>query len=228
MPTPMSMSSTAPAAPRSEPKPVIGVLALQGAFIEHVHKLQRLGVEAREVRLPEDLEGIDGLIIPGGESTTIGKLIDRFALRGPILDLARSGAPVWGTCAGMILLGKEVDADTRAREQPLLELMDIGVRRNAFGTQLDSFETELEFPALGPEPLPAVFIRAPIISRVGPGVEVLASLPDGRPVAARQANFLATSFHPELTADTRLHAWFAGLARRASRANEVEALRSPR
>jgi pyridoxal 5'-phosphate synthase pdxT subunit len=197
--------------------PVIGVLALQGAFIEHMHKLQSLGVEAREVRLPEDLEGIDGLIIPGGESTTIGKLIDRFALRQPILNLAHEGTPIWGTCAGMILLGKEVDSDTRARQQPLLELMDIGVRRNAFGTQLDSFETELDFPVLGEKHLPAVFIRAPIISQVGPEVEVLSRLPDGRPVAARQDNFVATSFHPELTPDNRLHAWFAELVASAEK-----------
>jgi 5'-phosphate synthase pdxT subunit len=191
---------------------VIGVLALQGAFIEHIRKLNELGVEGREVRLPSDLEGIDGLIMPGGESTTIGKLIDRFQLRQPILDLAHAGVPLWGTCAGMILLAREVDADTRARSQPLLELMDIGVRRNAFGTQLDSFETMLEFPVLGLEPIPAVFIRAPIISWVGPEVEVLSRLPDGRIVAARQDNFLATSFHPELTADNRLHAWFVDLA----------------
>ncbi|HET7035995.1 MAG TPA: pyridoxal 5'-phosphate synthase glutaminase subunit PdxT [Thermomicrobiaceae bacterium] len=196
---------------------VIGVLALQGAFIEHVKKLRELGVEAREVRLPSDLEGIDGLIIPGGESTTIGKLIDRFELRQPILDRAHAGMPIWGTCAGMILLGKEVDADTQARSQPLLRLMDIGVRRNAFGSQLDSFETELDFPVLGPEPLPAVFIRAPIISWIGPEVEVLAKLADGRVVAARQDHCLATSFHPELTADNRLHAWFCQLAAQASR-----------
>jgi 5'-phosphate synthase pdxT subunit len=191
---------------------VIGVLALQGAFIEHMHKLRELGVEGREVRLPEDLVGIDGLIMPGGESTTIGKLIDRFQLRQPILDLAHAGLPLWGTCAGMILLAKEVDADTRARSQPLLALMDIGVRRNAFGSQLDSFETLLDFPVLGLEPLPAVFIRAPIISWVGPEVETLSRLPDGRIVAARQDNLLVTSFHPELTADNRLHAWFADLA----------------
>ncbi|HEU5425198.1 MAG TPA: pyridoxal 5'-phosphate synthase glutaminase subunit PdxT [Nitrolancea sp.] len=202
---------------------VIGVLALQGAFIEHVKKLHALGVVVREVRLPADLEEIDGLIIPGGESTTIGKLIDRFELRQPILDRAHAGMPIWGTCAGMILLGQEVDADTQARSQPLLHLMDIGVRRNAFGSQLDSFETELDFPVLGPEPLPAVFIRAPIISWIGPEVEVLAKLPDGRIVAARQDQYLATSFHPELTADNRLHAWFVALAAQASRRPAAQA-----
>ncbi len=192
--------------------PAIGVLALQGAFIEHVHKLIRLGVDAREVRLPEQIEDLDGLIIPGGESTTIGKLIDRFELRRPICDLAASGRPLWGTCAGMILLGREVDADTRARSQPLLELMDLSVRRNAFGSQLDSFETDLDIPIVGTEPVHAVFIRAPVISRTGPSVEVLSALPNGQVVAARQGNLIATSFHPELTADDRLHAWFARLA----------------
>jgi len=191
---------------------IVGVLALQGAFIEHVHKLRALGVEAREVRLPADLEGLDALIIPGGESTAIGKLIDRFALREPILRLAAAGKPIWGTCAGMILLAKDVDPDTRARDQPLLALMDVVVRRNAFGSQLDSFETTLDIPALGDDPLPVVFIRAPVVSSIGPEVEVLARLPDGRPVAIRQGNLIATAFHPELTGDTRFHAWFVSLA----------------
>lgn len=192
--------------------PVIGVLALQGAFIEHVHKLQRIGVDAREIRLPHQLEHIDGLIIPGGESTTIGKLIDRFALREPICKLASRGKPVWGTCAGMIVLAREVDADTRARSQPLLGLMDLSVTRNAFGSQLDSFETDLSIPAVSQTPVHAVFIRAPVISSVGADVQVLSSLDDGRVVAVRQDNLVATSFHPELTPDDRLHSWFAGLA----------------
>ncbi len=192
--------------------PVIGVLALQGAFIEHIHKLQRIGVDAREIRLPDQLEQIDGLIIPGGESTTIGKLIDRFDLRDPIRELAEAGKPLWGTCAGMILLAREVDEETRARSQPLLGLMDLTVTRNAFGTQLDSFETDLSIPAVSPEPLHAIFIRAPVISSVGQGVEVLSSLEDGRIVAVRQDNLVATSFHPELTPDDRLHSWFADLA----------------
>lgn len=187
----------------------IGVLALQGAFIEHIKKLQGIGVEAREIRLPEDLAGASGLILPGGESTTIGKLIDRFGLRQPILDLAASGVPIWGTCAGMILLGRDVDPETRARDQPLLGLMQIETQRNAFGSQLDSFETELDIPLISDEPIPAVFIRAPVISWLGPEVEVLSRLPDGRPVAARQGNLFVTSFHPELTADSRIHRWFA-------------------
>ncbi|HEX2281174.1 MAG TPA: pyridoxal 5'-phosphate synthase glutaminase subunit PdxT [Thermomicrobiales bacterium] len=190
---------------------MIGVLALQGAFIEHIYKLKSLGVEAREVRLPADLEGVDGLIIPGGESTTIGKLIDRFELRQPITVLADSGKPVWGTCAGMILLGRDVDADTRGPAQPLLGLMDLTTRRNAFGSQLDSFETELEMPDVSDKPLPAVFIRAPVVSSIGDTVEVLSRLPDGRIVAVRQGNLVATAFHPELTSTTDFHAWFAGL-----------------
>jgi 5'-phosphate synthase pdxT subunit len=190
----------------------IGVLALQGAFIEHMHKLQRLGVPAREVRLPSDLEDAAGLIIPGGESTTIGKLIDRFELRAPIMHMAAAGKPIWGTCAGMILLGTAVDEDTQARSQPLLGLMELTVRRNAFGSQIDSFETELEIPVLGPEPVPAVFIRAPVVSSIGPGVEVLSRLPDGRIVAVRQDQLVATAFHPELTTDLRFHRWFAELA----------------
>ncbi|MGA7673398.1 MAG: pyridoxal 5'-phosphate synthase glutaminase subunit PdxT [Nitrolancea sp.] len=192
--------------------PVIGVLALQGAFIEHVHKLQRIGADAREIRLPDQLKQVDGLIIPGGESTTIGKLIDRFELREPIHELASAGKPVWGTCAGMILLAREVDKETRARSQPLLGLMDLSVTRNAFGSQLDSFETDLSIPAVDSQPVHAVFIRAPVISSVGPSVEVLSSLEDGRVVAVRQGNLIATSFHPELTPDDRLHSWFAGLA----------------
>ncbi len=192
--------------------PVIGVLALQGAFIEHVHKFSRLGIEAREIRLPNQLDEVDGFIIPGGESTTIGKLIDRFALREPIREFAGSGRPVWGTCAGMILLAREVDHDTRGRSQPLLGLMDLTVRRNAFGTQLDSFETDLDIPVVGPDPVRAIFIRAPIISATGPNVEILSTLPNGQVVAAREDNLIATSFHPELTSDDRLHRWFADLA----------------
>lgn len=195
----------------------IGVLALQGAFIEHVRALTRLSadIDVREVRLPAHVEGLDGLIIPGGESTTIGKLIDRFALREPIVRLANSGVPVWGTCAGMILLARAVEEDTRARSQPLLDLMDLTVRRNAFGSQLDSFESELDLPLAGPEPFPAVFIRAPVISAVGPEIEILARLPDGRIVAARQRNLIVTSFHPELSGDDRLHRWFASVAEEA-------------
>ena len=184
----------------------IGVLAVQGAFIEHEQVLKRIGVDSVEVRLPEHLEGLDGLIIPGGESTTIGQVAERWGLLEPIREFARSGRPLWGTCAGMILMAKEVVDGVPG--QPLLELMDVAVRRNAFGRQVDSFEADLEVPALGEAPFHAVFIRAPSIERVGEGVEVLARLDDGRVVAVRQGNLLATAFHPELTEDARFHRYF--------------------
>jgi 5'-phosphate synthase pdxT subunit len=182
----------------------IGVLALQGAFIEHVHALERLGVTAREVRLPRDLDGLDGLIMPGGESTTIGKLMVQYDLDEPIRERARAGFPIWGTCAGMILLAKDIGG----LRQPLIGVMDIVVERNAFGRQLDSFEADLAIPVIGAEPFPTVFIRAPLIHAVHGDVVVLATLADGRIVAARQGNLLATSFHPELTSDDRLHRYF--------------------
>lgn len=191
--------------------PIIGVLALQGAFIEHVHKLKGIGAQPVEARLPSDLEGCDGLIIPGGESTTIGKLIERFQLREPIMEMHRQGKPIWGTCAGMILLAKQVDEQGRGVSQPLLALMDLTVQRNAFGSQLDSFETELDIPVLGADPLPAIFIRAPVVTSVGDDVDVLSTLPDGRIVAARQGTLVATAFHPELTGDDRFHRWFVDL-----------------
>ena len=182
----------------------IGVLALQGAFIEHIHMLERLGVEAREVRLPDEFAAVDALIIPGGESTTIGKLMVRFGLDEPIRQAALAGKPIWGTCAGMILLAKDIGG----LRQPLIGVMDVVVERNAFGRQLDSFEASLDIPVLGPEPFHAVFIRAPLIHSVSGDTAVLARLADGRIVAARQRNLLATSFHPELTADDRLHRYF--------------------
>ncbi|HEX5503434.1 MAG TPA: pyridoxal 5'-phosphate synthase glutaminase subunit PdxT [Thermomicrobiales bacterium] len=182
---------------------VIGVLALQGAFIEHERMLARLGVESREVRQRKHLEGIAGLIIPGGESTTMGKLLDSLGMTEPVRELARGGLPVWGTCAGLILLATDV-----GRPQTVLGLMDMTVRRNAFGSQLDSFETDLAVPALGPAPFHAVFIRAPIVERVGPDVTVLAALGDGTIVAAERDNLLATAFHPELTDDPRFHEYF--------------------
>jgi 5'-phosphate synthase pdxT subunit len=182
----------------------IGVLALQGDFREHREVLERLGVSAPEVRLPKDLEGLDGLIIPGGESTTIGRLLRTSHLLEPLHKLAEDGFPVWGTCAGMILLAKRLD-DTGV---PALEVMDIAVRRNAFGRQVDSFEADLPVPLLGDAPFHAVFIRAPVIEDVGPRVEVLARLPEGAPVAARQERLLATAFHPELTRDDRFHRYF--------------------
>ncbi len=188
----------------------IGVLALQGAFIEHVHMLRRAGAEAVEVRLPEELDGLDGLIIPGGESTTIGKLAVSASLVTPLREFACS-RPTWGTCAGMIFLARELDNHA----QPILALMDISVDRNAFGRQLDSFETDLAVPALGDTPWHAVFIRAPVVTAVGDDVEVLARLEDGRIVAVRQDHLLATAFHPELTEDLRFHAWFLQLVQQA-------------
>jgi pyridoxal 5'-phosphate synthase pdxT subunit len=186
----------------------IGVLAVQGAFAEHMATLDAIGVEGVEVRLPSALEGVSGLILPGGESTAQRRLIERWALRQPILDLARSGAPLFGTCAGMILLADEI-ADGDATTLPLL---DIGVRRNAFGRQLDSFEADVAVPMLGDRPVHAVFIRAPIVERAGPGVDVLARLDDGRIVAVREKNVIATAFHPELAGETRFHRLVATMA----------------
>jgi 5'-phosphate synthase pdxT subunit len=182
----------------------IGVLALQGDFREHREVLERLEVSVSEVRLPQDLEGLDGLIIPGGESTTIVRLMRTSDLLEPLRKMAVDGFPVWGTCAGMILLAKRLDATGI----PALEAMDMCVHRNAFGRQVDSFEADLHVPVLGEPPFHAVFIRAPIIEEVGPGVQVLARLPDGTPVAARQGHLLATAFHPELTPDPRFHRFF--------------------
>jgi len=190
----------------------IGVLSLHGAFIEHIASLQKLGVEALAIRLPRDFENLDGLIIPGGESTVISQLMRSYGLMGMIRELVRDGFPIFGTCAGMILLAKStLDFDIET-----IGAMDIKVRRNAFGRQVDSFETSLVIPALSEVPFPAVFIRAPIIVETVPGVEILANLPDGTPVAARQGNLLATAFHPELTLDLRFHAYFLNIvARRA-------------
>ena len=186
----------------------IGVLALQGAFAEHVSILRAIGVEAVEVRLPEHVEDVDGLILPGGESTTMRHLIDRWGMREPILDLARRGAPLFGTCAGMIVLAREIAGG----EAPILPLLDVTVERNAFGRQLDSFETEVTVPLLGVTPVHAVFIRAPVVERVGIDVDVLATLDDGRIVAVRERNVIATSFHPELAGETRFHRLVATMA----------------
>ena len=186
----------------------IGVLAVQGAFAEHMTVLGAIGVEGVEVRLPSDLEGISALILPGGESTAQRRLIDRWGLRQPILELARSGTPLFGTCAGMILLAKDiVDGD-----EPVFPLLDVGVRRNAFGRQLDSFEADVSVPMLGDQPVHGVFIRAPIVERTGPGVDVLATLEDGRIVAVREHNVIATAFHPELAGETRFHRLVATMA----------------
>jgi pyridoxal 5'-phosphate synthase pdxT subunit len=189
----------------------IGVLALQGAFIEHEQMLQRLGVEAVEVRLPKDLEGCAGVIIPGGESTTIGKLAVQYHLIEPLRELARSGKPLWGTCAGLIFMAKDVQ-----RDQPLLGLMDVTVQRNAFGRQVDSFEANLSIKGVdGDKLFHAIFIRAPLIEAVGDGVEVLARVEKDDQeviVAAQQGNLLVTSFHPELSNDDRFHRYFVKMA----------------
>jgi 5'-phosphate synthase pdxT subunit len=189
----------------------IGVLALQGDFSEHISMLKQLGVEAIEVRLPKHLNGLDGLIIPGGESTTIGKLSVIYGLMEPLKDFGRNHA-IWGTCAGAIFLSKDANSD-----QPLLGLMDIKVQRNAFGRQVDSFETDLEIDELmkatGTEhAYHAVFIRAPLIESVHGDAKILSALEDGRIVAAQEGHLLATSFHPELTSDTRFHEYFISLA----------------
>lgn len=251
MAQPVAMADVA--APADVSAPVVGVLALQGAFAEHLRVLDRLGVAAREIRTPDDLAAATALVIPGGESTSIGKLLVRSGLAEAIRArvggavgragddaepesaavlvgaaagsggreapappraraLARGKPPlaVWGTCAGLILLARDLgdSGSTVGPPQPLLGLMDLRVRRNAFGTQLDSFETTLAAPAVAPHPIPAVFIRAPVIEGVGSAVEVLARLPDGRPVAARQGRLLATAFHPELTPDPSFHRYF--------------------
>jgi 5'-phosphate synthase pdxT subunit len=186
----------------------IGVLALQGAFREHLRILAAIGVEGVPVRLPRDLEGVAGLILPGGESTTMRQLIERWGLRQPILELASSGAPLFGTCAGMIVLAREIAGG----EPPILPLLDVTVERNAFGRQLDSFEADLAVPVLGDQPVHGVFIRAPVIERTGPDVDILARLDDGRIVAVRERNVIATAFHPELAGETRFHRLVAAMA----------------
>ncbi len=186
---------------------VVGVLALQGDFREHIAMLRRIGAETREVRLAEHLARVDRLIIPGGESTTIGKLMALYGLIEPIRERARQEMPIWGTCAGAILMATRI-AEGRPEGQPSLSLMDVTARRNAFGRQLDSFEADLSIPALGPEPHHAVFIRAPVLEAPGPAVEPLAALDDGRIVAARQGRLIATCFHPELGDDDRFHRYF--------------------
>jgi pyridoxal 5'-phosphate synthase pdxT subunit len=185
---------------------IVGVLAVQGDFAEHAAMLRRAdsSVQVREVRTPRDLDGLDGLIVPGGESTTIGKLLVAYQLEEPIQRAAREGMPIWGTCAGMILLARDI---LGTQPEGRIGLMDLTVQRNAFGRQVDSFEIDLPFQGLA-KPIHAVFIRAPLVERVGPSAEPLATLPDGRVVAARQGNLLATAFHPELTPDISLHKWF--------------------
>ncbi len=188
----------------------IGVLALQGDVVEHLRALEESGVDAIPVKTPEDLASIDGLIIPGGESTTVMKLLDRFDLAEPVIARTREGMPLWGTCMGMIVVARDVTGT----QQTTLGLMDISVRRNAFGRQNESAEVSLAIPALGGKDFPAVFIRAPWVERAGQAVEVLAER-DGRAVMVRQENMLATSFHPELSGDRRVHEYFMRMVRDA-------------
>ena len=187
--------------------PTVGVLGLQGDFAEHQALLFDLGVAARVVRTVAQLDGIDALIIPGGESTTIAKLMDLYGLREPLVAFARSGRPVWGTCAGAILLARDVDE----LDRPGIQAMDIQIQRNAFGRQLQSFQSQVAIDGISDGEFPAVFIRAPAIIDVDASVEILATLPDGKIVAARQRNLLATVFHPELTTDVRLHNLFLSM-----------------
>lgn len=189
------------AAPTPVRRPRIGILALQGAVREHAAAIREVGADPVEVRLPADMADLDALILPGGESTTMRRLIDRYRLREPILELAARGAPLFGTCAGMILLA----ARSASGEEAILPLLDVTVERNAYGRQLDSYEADLDMPSIGPDPVHGVFIRAPVVSDAGPGVEVLARDANGRPIAVRQGRILATAFHPELTGERRLH-----------------------
>ena len=184
----------------------VGVLALQGDFREHIAVLRGLGAEAVPVRRPEELAGLAGLVIPGGESSVMDKLARMFGLAEPLRAAIASGLPVYGTCAGLIMIADRV-LDSIAGQESLGGL-DVSVRRNAFGSQLDSFETDIDIPVLGEPPVHAVFIRAPVVESVGEGVTVLASLSDGRIVAVEQGNLLGTSFHPEMTGDTRFHEYF--------------------
>ena len=186
----------------------IGVLAIQGDFLEHRKMLDSISIESREVRTPKELDDLDGLIIPGGESTTIVQLIDIYDMRNTLVEKVHQGLPIWGTCAGMIVLAKSLK-DTRPEP---LGLMDIEVSRNAFGRQIDSFETDLNISGIDGPPMHAIFIRAPLITKVGKEVEILAEVSEGKPVAVRQGKILATSFHPELTGDSRMHSMFANIA----------------
>ena len=185
----------------------VGVLALQGTFIEHIDILRQFGVEAAPIRLPHQLDTLDGLVIPGGESTTMLRLMENFDLIQPIKEMARDGLAIWGTCAGMILLAKDVSN----YDMETLGLMDVKVRRNHFGSQVDSFEADLEIPFVGAEPFHAVFIRAPIIKEAKPYVEILSRLPDSTIVAIRQNRLLACAFHPEFTDDLRFHSYFLNM-----------------
>jgi 5'-phosphate synthase pdxT subunit len=192
---------------------MIGIISFQGDYEKHRDVLTRLGAEVRPVRSPDDLVGVRGLIIPGGESTTIGKLMDRFGLIAAVRDAAKDGLPILGTCAGAILLAREIESSDQVR----LGVLDIAVRRNAYGRQVDSFESSLTIRSLGDQPFEGVFIRAPMITSIGPRVEVLAEFEDA-PVLVRRDRIVALTFHPELTADTRIHASFLAITRAAARA----------
>jgi pyridoxal 5'-phosphate synthase pdxT subunit len=185
----------------------VGVVGVQGDVREHVRALEAAGAAARVIKLPHEIYEVDALVLPGGESTTIGKLLDRFGLLRPLRERAAAGTPLYGTCAGMILMAAEVRGNQDAPHR--LSVMNIAVRRNAYGRQIDSFEADLEVVGLE-EPLTAVFIRAPVVERVGPGVEVLSKL-DDVPVIVRQGNLFASSFHPEMTGDSRVHELFLGM-----------------
>ena len=192
---------------KHENAPVVGVLALQGDFREHIEMLNILGVVSCEIRLPSALCDLDALIIPGGESTTIARLVLQYGFLEPLRDFCASGRPVWGTCAGAILLARDVDE----LDRPGIQAMDIQIQRNAFGRQLQSFQSQVAIDGISDGEFPAVFIRAPAIIAVDASVEILATLPDGKIVAARQRNLLATVFHPELTTDVRLHNLFLSM-----------------
>lgn len=196
----------------------VGVLALQGAFREHIQALSRLGAEAIEVRRPEDLTDLDGLVIPGGESTTIRLLMAEYGVDSLLRDRIAQGFPVLGTCAGMIVLAKRIDGEA----PPGLDGLDVSVRRNAFGRQFDSFESDLPVPVLGREPFHGVFIRAPVVESVAPGVEVLATLADGSIVAVRQDAIVGLAFHPELTDDARFHRYFLDLIAKEGTGNRLQ------
>jgi len=186
----------------------IGVLAIQGDFLEHRKMLDSIGIESKEVRLPDELENLEGLIIPGGESTTIVQLIDIYGLRAPLVDKVNQGLAIWGTCAGMIVIAKNL----KDKRPDPLGLMDIEVSRNAFGRQIDSFETDLDIQGMDGPPMHAIFIRAPLVTQIGTEVEILAEVDDGKPVAVKQNRVIATSFHPELTEDSRMHSMFVDIA----------------
>ena len=186
----------------------IGVLAIQGDFLEHRKMLDSIGIESKEVRLPDELENLEGLIIPGGESTTIVQLIDIYGLRAPLVDKVNQGLAIWGTCAGMIVIAKNL----KDKRPDPLGLMDIEVSRNAFGRQIDSFETDLDIQGMAGPPMHAIFIRAPLVTQIGTDVEILAEVDDGKPVAVKQNRVIATSFHPELTEDSRMHSMFVDIA----------------